>query len=437
MDHAPLFFDGHLRTPGRLEYDARVATVLSGSRSSSRTSGGSMPDGPAPRPFLGVAVRHWITVALMFGVVGVAIAMWFIDAALRVWSDEPADPSSSWVEVTAVVVGVALIAVRQRFIAYTFAASCLLYLVTPATVGSLLITGFLAMMLHQHHRRLAFWTMGMSAIILPIVASLAIQGTVTESALVIGFAVFIAYSGFIGAGTLTGIQQRRAAEVQNQLSTVLDWQSAVRHDAERAERLRLAHLLHDGVSRRLSLVSFASLALGGDRELHGHERETLIRMLGAEARELANDFAHTLRSLVEPPEGESIADLESALTHLETAADALGLRLRLRHELDELEQLISPLKRSAVLALLGEAVVNAVKYAGPGELFATIARDGNDLVVTTWNRVPTLAPEMPSSNYGVASLQARFAALGGELLVERDAETFRLIARLPLADGAA
>jgi len=207
------------------------------------------------------------------------------------------------------------------------------------------------------------------------------------------------------------------------------------HEAQLAERTRIAREMHDVLAHRISLLSVHAGALEFNR---GASPEEVARGLGVirsnarAAQEELRDVIGVLRSEspddpVQPPQ-PTLADLGRLIEE----SRAAGMDVTL----------VSPLPRPPLSTLAGrtvyrvvqEALTNARKHAPGQPVSVSIAGEpGGTLEVEVVNRPSAdRPPDHAGSGAGLIGLAERLALAGGTLEHARLADGgFRLVARLP------
>jgi signal transduction histidine kinase len=200
--------------------------------------------------------------------------------------------------------------------------------------------------------------------------------------------------------------------------------------------MRIARELHDVLAHNISLINVqAGVALHLMDEQPGQSRSAL-----AAIKQASNDALGELRSVLDvlrqgdeaPPRAPAsgLAQLDS----LVAGAGATGLEVRTR-----VEGTPRPLPAGTDLAafrIVQESLTNVTRHAGPATA-TVLVRYGDDLTVQVDDdgRGPEAAG---GPGNGIRGMRERVAALGGELTTgPRPDGGFRVLARLPLDDGAA
>lgn len=173
-------------------------------------------------------------------------------------------------------------------------------------------------------------------------------------------------------------------------------------EAAAAERERLARSIHDGVLQVLARVSRRGAELGGE---------------DAELGRLAAEQEHALRALVAAGPGESpdgLTDLCMLLT--------LRASPRVHVSVPASAVLLAAHAASEISAVVGEALSNADRHAGPGAQVWVLVEDlGEEVAVSVRDDGPgipegRLAAAIEQGRMGVAkSMRGRVLDLGGTI----------------------
>ena len=263
-----------------------------------------------------------------------------------------------------------------------------------------------------------------------------------------------AFGGYLAVGFLVGDNRPSLAHlagVAAWLVVVLVVAEAVRGRSERAaeaerardeqvrrraseERLRMARELHDVLANNISLINVqAGVALHLLDERPEQARTALAAIKDA-SKEALGELRSVLGVLRRVDEAEP-RDPAPGLGRLETLvsrAEAAGLQVHTEVE-GEPHTLPAGLDLAAY-RIVQEALTNVARHAdartanvrlayGPGELTVVVEDDGH----------ATGSSMTPGTGSGIAGMQERAAALGGELEAgPRPGGGFRVRARLPL-----
>ncbi len=177
------------------------------------------------------------------------------------------------------------------------------------------------------------------------------------------------------------------------------------------ERARLARELHDAVSQRLFSI-----------RAHARAAEVLVpkdpaRAAGelAAIAELGAQAHGELRAVIDglaPPELDGLA--ESLRRYALLAARAHGISVRLvAPDMPELD----PRVEAAAFRVAQEALHNALRHSGAGEVTVTLSRTRRRVTLEVADDGRGFDPALASGGLGLASMRERAAAVGGLLRV--------------------
>jgi two-component system, NarL family, sensor histidine kinase DesK len=211
---------------------------------------------------------------------------------------------------------------------------------------------------------------------------------------------------------------------------------AARRDAAQLavarERLRFASDLHDIQGHHLQVIALKAelaerlLDAGRPEDARGHIHE--VRTLARTALEETRSLVRDLREV----------SLEEEIANAKDVLEAAGAAVSVRGALVE-----DPAARTLLGLAVREGTTNVLRHATSATRVAIALEAGNGrvgLVMTNDDAGPAAgdgagAPDGagPSSGTGLAGLNRRFAASGGSVAGRREAGSFILEARLPMA----
>lgn len=224
----------------------------------------------------------------------------------------------------------------------------------------------------------------------------------------VGEVAFLALPVAVGCG----LRQR-----QERIAQLIDNEAAAR---VQAERLRIAHDLHDVVAHRLSTIAVqsgvASHLLERDPTMIKDALDT-INATGKEALEELRGMVGVLRSTDEP----TAAPLQPAPTDPDDISSLVerARRSGLRVTVTQRGSFPSPVTDGVVIAahrIIGEALANAARHAGAVSVAVTVNHSTSGVVIEVINDQPSgdvLA--VPSTGVGIAGMTERAVAVGGSL----------------------
>jgi signal transduction histidine kinase len=192
-----------------------------------------------------------------------------------------------------------------------------------------------------------------------------------------------------------------------------------------AERLRIAHELHDALGHRLTALTLnleaALQRTQGPAKTNVETAQSLARELLADVREIVADsqsrggvhVAHALQALV--------SAVPRPQVHLEVAE---GLRIA------------DPERAHILLRCTQEIVTNAARHADAENLWIVIERDGEAFRIGAHD--DGRGSDGPSDGFGLRGMRERLERAGGELrIATQPGGGFDVTAMLPMRRGAA
>jgi signal transduction histidine kinase len=202
--------------------------------------------------------------------------------------------------------------------------------------------------------------------------------------------------------------------------------------ARMRERTRIASDIHDSVGHELSLIALRAAAIEVDSAAGAAARRAAaeLRQAAAHATTRLHDVLGVLR---EESDAIPVLPTDDTVAALLERAKASGLQITVTGDLPEL----SPPVARAAYRVVQEALTNAVKHAPGAPVTVNLGsrpRDGQAHITV----VNAVANGHRSSDqhggFGLVSLDERVRTAGGQLVVRRTGERFRVTARLPLAE---
>jgi signal transduction histidine kinase len=214
------------------------------------------------------------------------------------------------------------------------------------------------------------------------------------------------------------------------------------------ERMRVAREVHDVAGHGLAVVAMqAGVGLLVLEERPDQARESLEAIRATSAKALT-ELRATLDAVHPPGAAGSAAPTAPAAA---SGAEDLGLRglgalveqvrasgVPVDLDLQRVGAALPPDVATAAYRVVQESLTNVVRHAGPTRAVVRVTRDADAVVVEVADRGrgPTGSP--PPAGRGMAGMRARVEAAGGTFAAgPRDGGGFRVVARLPVAGGAA
>lgn len=268
-----------------------------------------------------------------------------------------------------------------------------------------------------------------SALVIPASST---PGELANSAL-LALALVFTVSMSIG-GALS-----RAHEHENRLARDIVTMENARAAEMKAERDRISDELHDIIAHDVTLISMHVRVLErvDDRQL----RDQSVRAIRYSADQALADIRRVLRIVrddqsapregVKLPAGECRESISSALN--EARNSLLGLGARVTVEADA-EMPISNAIEKTIVQVLREGTTNIVKHGSLQPVVRiSLTSIDEEVCLEIVNSISD-GPDTSIQNvsgYGLARLDERVTLLGGHLIAEADATTWRLAVRLP------
>ncbi|HUR01242.1 MAG TPA: histidine kinase [Nonomuraea sp.] len=201
--------------------------------------------------------------------------------------------------------------------------------------------------------------------------------------------------------------------------------------AKLAERLKIAHEMHDVLAHRISLLAMLAGGLAYRRDLTGEQTREAALAIQENAHQSLNELRTVLGTLrrdgaVEAPQPN--------LTHLDALFDevrAAGQQVKVDDTIGDRELLPTPTGRHAY-RIVQEALTNARKHAPGSRVTAVLdGRPGDGLRIRVTNPALFATPAGPGGRLGLVGLAERIRMAGGTLSHAVQDGRFILDARLP------
>lgn len=177
-------------------------------------------------------------------------------------------------------------------------------------------------------------------------------------------------------------------------------QRQARRAAVLEERSRIARDLHDSLGQDLAFIAMRSSSLGSD--------DPRLRQINEAAEQALLSSRGMISSLGR--EGEPLVlSVERLATRL---CDRAGVALRL--EVDD-GAAAEDRRREVLLRVLAEAIGNALQHADPSLISVEVSGEGSLLRLAVADDGNGFDQTAPASGFGLAGMQERVEAVGGEL----------------------
>ena len=244
---------------------------------------------------------------------------------------------------------------------------------------------------------------------------------------------------FAGMAT-TGIRQMAIL-----IGQLREARAQVARLAANEERLRLARDLHDLTGHSLSTITLkAELAqrmLAKARDAAPEGATPGLDAALTEIAEIEQVSRQTLTDIRQAVSGYRRATLAVEVASAHAALDAAGIKLDAAPEVAAATGEFDAQSEAALAWSLREAVTNAIRHSGADLVRVTLARTGEEMVLTVRNDGRGLAATVGDTDdcggHGLTGLRERLDAVGGRLSVGGSDGDFRLVAAAPVRTQAA
>jgi PAS domain S-box-containing protein len=200
-------------------------------------------------------------------------------------------------------------------------------------------------------------------------------------------------------------------------------------EVQEEERRHIARELHDEIGQVLTGLK---LNLEMDARTAGRTPAAM-----AEARSLVNDLIGRVRDLsldLRPAMLDDLGLLPALLWHFERYRSQTGVQVRFEHR--GLGHRCSPEVETAAYRIVQEALTNAARHAGVGDVTVRVWTDGETLRVQVEDRGRGFGPGQLTSgdSSGLTGMRERAVLMGGQLTIESaPGAGTRVTATIPLA----
>lgn len=238
--------------------------------------------------------------------------------------------------------------------------------------------------------------------------------------------LYAGFSGFVFITSLVALQQAQAREEQRRLNAELRATRALLADSARVnERTRISRELHDLLGHHLTALSLNLEVAGhlsdGRVKEHVQQAHTLARLLLTDVREAVSQLR----------EGGAI-DLGAALRPLAENVPKLDIDM----DIDVPLTVDDPERAHVLLRCAQEAITNAVRHSGAGQLWLEARRVGGNVVLRV--RDDGRGCEQVAPGNGLRGMRERLRQHRGRLDIHTGrGEGFQLTMTLPVAPNAA
>jgi two-component system NarL family sensor kinase len=197
------------------------------------------------------------------------------------------------------------------------------------------------------------------------------------------------------------------------------------YDAWEEERRRIAGELHDSVGGQLTGVEIMAALLYKRLQKESSPHATAAKELLENLREVHVRLRAVSRGLL--PVEDDPRGLMSALRRLTSMYDDLD-GVRCRFVCDEEVEVYDPCAATSLYQVAEEALRNAGRRAGPGEVGVELACSGGEITLTVRHHGASLAdPSANGGGMGLESMAGRIDLVGGRLEIEPGAPAGTLL----------
>jgi signal transduction histidine kinase len=320
------------------------------------------------------------------------------------------------------VLGVALIWWRRRW-PWPIALATILLTVVSTTAFGAASVAYVSLCTHRRWRRLipvgiVYWLCMMTNLILWQHGDVILFGVVSIVA--------------VGALTVSGLYVRGRRDLAaSEHQAALAAQGQRIEQAKLAERIKIAHEMHDVLAHRISLLSMLAGGLAYRTDLGTEETRETALAIQENAHQSLNELRAVLGTL---RRDDAPAGPQPNLRHLADLFDevrAAGQQVEVADTIDDRELLPTQTGRHAY-RIVQEALTNARKHAPGTRVTAEIGgRPGEGLRIRVSNPAAYGTPGGPGGRLGLVGLAERTRMAGGTISHAVQDGWFVLDARLP------
>jgi signal transduction histidine kinase len=207
--------------------------------------------------------------------------------------------------------------------------------------------------------------------------------------------------------------------VQRGVTTELLLRERTEALAGEQERVRVARELHDSLAKTVEGLAMTASVLPARCERNPRAAAELARELAADARQAALEARALMSDL--RPAGESKLSLVGAVRgRAESVAQRSGVNVEV---LDEGDEELPADRQHELLRIVGEAMLNAVRHGGAGNLTVSVRADAGETALTVADDgcgIPSpvdFDQLKTEGHFGLAGMRERAQELGGEMTV--------------------
>lgn len=202
------------------------------------------------------------------------------------------------------------------------------------------------------------------------------------------------------------------------------------------ERVRLGRELHDNICQTLYAVCLTMESVQKKSALAPEMKQRVDQCMG-ELRRLNQEVRAYLQEL-EPARVHNLSFAGALTGMIQSFAPDEGVRIEQRLD-EEAVALIAPPHIAEIMNILREAVSNSLRHGGARRITLLAGRNDQQIALAVQDDGAGFVPAAPRSNagHGLGNMQARAAALGGNLRIESaPGKGTRVLLTLPVASPA-
>ncbi|MEV1025826.1 histidine kinase [Streptomyces sp. NPDC050264] len=232
---------------------------------------------------------------------------------------------------------------------------------------------------------------------------------------------------YVQSTLLTGLVVYGLTRLADLIRVLHETRGELTRVAVTRERLRFARDLHDLLGYSLSAITLKGELIHRLLPLHPARAKSEVEDVLTMSRQSLADVRSVASGYRDMSLREEISSAQSVLSAADVRVDA---QVRVGQLEQELDTVLATVLREAVTNVLRHSRATYCEIAAErsaGQMRLTIVNDG----VTAGYRDTS-----PHSGSGLGNLQTRLGAVEGALTVDQDAQTFRLVARVPEQRGS-
>lgn len=314
------------------------------------------------------------------------------------------------VDVGLGVIGLILMGWRRRWPWQIALVTALLSAFSSTACGPAYVA-YVSLCTHRRWRQIVSvaavsWLCVVAYATLPAITEATDVSLVTGTLVLGGLTVFGLY--YRGRQDLAASRQEAALLTESQQLQQIE-------QAKLAERLKIAHEMHDVLAHRISLLAMLAGGLAYRKDLTAEETHEAALAIQENAHQSLNELRTVLGTL---RRDEPLEAPQPNLTHLDALFDEVrtaGQQVEVDDTIDERELLPTPTGRHAY-RIVQEALTNARKHAPGSRVTAELGgRPGAGLRIRVSNPALFATTAGPGGRLGLVGLAERIRMAGGTL----------------------